>query len=227
MDFYTAKSSPDGLPIERKTSQQTTAESFPSHLEYLRTNNLNKVSESFLNSLLSQPGDPRLGAPASTTFARTGFPTLDQDAKMLDLQKLMEKSHQNPTRSRKAVPKRDRKDWDIAKMALSSTKNSFEVPKIPGAAESAKARRPLNEIVKDSERPAEQMRTTSGALNENALHGLDQASAKAQSVLGSRRSTVTSHNLSVFGKQKDVKENAYSGRSARIKYASVEPISLK
>lgn len=33
--------------------------------------------------------------------------------------------------------------------------------------------------------------------------------------------------LSVVGKQKDVKENAFSERSANIKYASVEPIALK
>jgi hypothetical protein len=60
MNFYRAPDSTD-IPLpEPKTSQQMAAETARSYLEYMRTNNLGKVSENFLSSLVNEfkAGDP-------------------------------------------------------------------------------------------------------------------------------------------------------------------------
>lgn len=136
---------------------------------YLRTNNFNKVSENFLNSLMNDhpiKSDPTsLGALAGRSH----------DTNMGQLRALMEKSHQNPARTRKSVPKRDRKDWDLGKMAINSTGSNFEVQLNEHIARAAKERRPLNEIVRGG---GEQQQTisherTANELNQDALQGLN------------------------------------------------------
>lgn len=225
MSFYNTQNHAEG-PLDPRASQQTTADGVP-YLEFMRTNNLNKVSENFLNTLVNdQPANSQPTGPTASTFNQTAAATRSQDSNMDQLRALMEKSHQNPTRNRKSVPKRDRKDWDIAKMAIKSTGSNFEAQLNEHIFRAAKDRRPLNEIIKGGEQSSHQR--TASVLNEKVLQGLDGAGDwKGPAAVASRRSSVPSQNLSVVGKQKDVKENAYSERSAQIKYASVEPISLK
>lgn len=75
--------------------------------------------------------------------------------------------------------------------------------------------------------------TKSVALNRSNLNGLQASPVKenALSIKSSRRGSLyskkESHDLSVIGKQKDVKENAYSDKNVDIKYKSVDPIAIK
>ena len=98
-----------------------------------------------------------------------------------------------------------------------------------------KRSRPLNEIVKDSMalEPEQNSVAKSLALNRSNLTGLQASPERgnALSIKSSRRGSIYSkragHDLSVIGKQKDVKENAYSDKNVDIKYKSVDPITIK
>lgn len=113
MNFYKAPE-PTDIPLpEPTTSQPMTAETAGSYLEYMRTNNLGKVSENFLSSLVNDFTASDALNRTSALLYRSNFPKVSQDSNMTQLQKLMEKSHRNPARSRRSVPRRDRKDWDL------------------------------------------------------------------------------------------------------------------
>lgn len=98
-----------------------------------------------------------------------------------------------------------------------------------------KRSRPLNEIIKDSTalEPDQSSVAKSMALNKGNLNALQSSPKKenAISIKSSHRGSIYSkkddHALSVIGKQKDVKENAYSDKNVDIKYKSVDPITIK
>ena len=71
------------------------------------------------------------------------------------------------------------------------------------------------------------------ALNKSALAGLGASPLqdKTGSIKSRRASMISrvgeSTEMSVIGRQKDVKANAYSDKNVDIKYAPIEPIALK
>ena len=72
------------------------------------------------------------------------------------------------------------------------------------------------------------------ALNKSALAELGASSPlqdKTGSIKSRRASMISrvgeSPEMSVIGRQKDVKANAYSDKNVDIKYAPIEPIALK
>jgi hypothetical protein len=124
MDFYkSARASPMG----KLTTDSFVPGSQATRLDFFRSNNLGKVSEHFMNSLMNN--HPLQGHMSSQqVLASQKGDNLNssvlcetKDHKMAQLRELMQRQHRNPTRNRQSVPVKDRKDWDLTKMAINST----------------------------------------------------------------------------------------------------------